>query len=456
MVPGERSGMHRVPRIFRGILFPCPLRAVWPSLRYSHIPALCLLLSLSGFSQTATPSAQADWPDWRGPMRTGVSLDPLPPTLPDDPTPLFEIPANPGYAAPVVAQGRLIWLEDRENRETVVCHDATTGKHLWSRSFAAAWGDEFEPGPRCTPVVDGDRVYVQSNQGEFACLKLNSGDVLWNFSFRDYGMVWISERGSGIGAATRRGHTGSPVLDGDRIIVQVGSENRASLVAFDKISGKELWRSQSDLAAYTSPMVGTLAGIRQVVTATCEGLLGVAVEDGALLWRVPFKTQANRNVLTPILHQETVTFASFTTGMQCRRIVPASDARAEGNTPQIAETVWHNRRLGINLSTPVRVEGYLYGLGANKDFVCVNAATGDITWSETGFNDVASTIGSGNRLLVLLDTGECRLLEANPEAYTERGRFQASGRTFSHPAYARGVLYVRDPTRIRAYALLEK
>jgi outer membrane protein assembly factor BamB len=437
MVLGKPFGMHR-PHRTAGI--SKMFRSGWFLSLYT--------LALLGLS--LAPLQAADWPGWRGPDRTGHSADPFPTRFPSDPSPLFELTSGPGYAAPVVSQDRLIWLSDVDAQETVHCHDLRTGKLVWTRSFAPAWGDEFEPGPRCTPLVDDDRVYVQSNQGIFVCLNLETGEPIWTFSFADYGVVWVPERGSGIGAATRRGHTGSAVIDGNRILVQVGSEKGASLVAFDKRSGKELWRSQDDLTAYTSPVVGTLAGRQQLVTATCEGLLGVAVEDGSLLWRVPFRTQANRNVLTPILHEDTVTFASFTTGMRRLKIQNAS-----GNDgSQQAMELWKNRALGINLSTPVLVNGHLYGLGASKDYVCVELETGRVTWQERGFGEVASTLASGNQLIVLLDSGECRLLEATPNQYKELGRFQACGRTFSHPAYADGVLYVRDPRGIRAYKLV--
>jgi hypothetical protein len=161
---------------------------------------------------------------------------------------------------------------------------------------------------------------------------------------------------------------------------------------------------------------------------------------------VPFKTGANRNVLTPVLDGDHVLFASYTTGL--RRVA----VKAEGSKVQAAQA-WLNPALTINLATPVLVGRHLYGHGPDKDFVCVEADTGAIRWRQSGFNQYASTIASGSRLLVLNDAGEVLLLEANPDQYRELGRFQACGKTFSHPAYAHGVLYTRDSRELAAWPL---
>lgn len=397
-------------------------------------------------SALTLPDAMADWPQWRGPRRDGHTSEALPPRLPVEPDIKWRMLLGRGYAAPVIQGSWLVVLDDAKEYETVHCIDAETGERRWSTPLAPVWNDEFEPGPRCTPVIHEGHVYVQSNQGEFACLRLRDGRKVWGFSFSDYGTEWIPDRNSGRGAATRRGHTGSPVIHEDLIIVQVGSERDASMVAFNRLDGSEQWRSQKDLSAYSSPVVGTLDGRLQVVTATCEGLLGLSVHTGHLLWRVPFKTQANRNVLTPILTENGVVFASFTTGLQHYRIQNAEHL-------QSAELVWLNREASINLSTPVLVGQHLYGLGGNRNFICVNLIDGKTDWAQSGFGEVAATIASGDKLLVLLDTGECRLIRATPIEYSELGRFQACGKTFSHPAYSGGVVFVRDSRALTAYKL---
>jgi outer membrane protein assembly factor BamB len=388
----------------------------------------------------------ADWPQWRGPHRDGQALEPFPSELPTAPTPLWKHSLRHGYASPVVVSNGVVVMDESDGEEIVQMLDTGTGATRWVASIGPVFTDEFEPGPRCTPLVEGDRVYVQSALGEFRCLALADGSVRWRFHFGDYGMRWVTDRASNIGAASRRGNAGSAVIDGDRILVQVGSTNAASIVAFDKRSGRELWRSQNDLTCFTSPVIGKLAGRLHFVTATCEGLLALDPADGTLLWRVPFKTGANRNVLTPVLTEDTVYFASHTTGLRATRI----RATDKGVT---ADEAWLNRDARINLSSPVVFGDHLYGLGARKDFICVNRTSGALAWSQPGFGEVASTLASGDRLLILTDLGELCLLAADPAKYRELGRFQACGKTFSHPAYADGVLYVRDPRELKAYRL---
>ena len=421
----------------------CGRKSGYRSRAWFGVLSALSLLNLAG----SLPAA--DWPQWRGPGRDGVALEPLPEKLPDTPVVVWRKAIGHGYAAPVVAGGKLVFLDDSGGLETARCLDAASGHELWSVAVGENYTDEFEPGPRCTPLIDGDRVYVQTCRGEFHCLAMVDGATRWRFHFSDYGTVWIPDKGGGSGAASRRGNAGSPVIDGDHIIVQIGSAEGACLGAFDKRSGKLIWKSQNDLTTYSSLVIGTLAGRRQVISATCDGLLAVAPEDGALLWRVPFKTGANRNALTPILGEDTVTFASFTTGMQCQRIVPAG---VDSSALKPVEA-WYNRQLKINLATPVAVGGHLYGQGENRNFICVDRATGKLAWSQPGFGEVTSTIASGKLLLALSDRGEALLLHANPEKYDEIGRFQACGKSFSHPALADGVLYVRDSRELVAWKL---
>jgi outer membrane protein assembly factor BamB len=413
--------------------------------RPHFLPRLATLASVVILTATATLPA-ADWPQWRGLKRDGHSPEPALASLPANVEPRWRLPIGHGYSAPVVAEGKVVFLDDAGGQETAHALDAATGRSLWSVPVGEVFADEFEPGPRCTPLIDGDRVYVQTAKGEFRCLNLADGATRWRFNFGDYGMEWVTDRKSNTGAASRRGNTGSAVVDGRQIVVQVGSTNGASLVAFDKLTGRELWKSQNDLTAYSSPVVGRLGGRTNLVTATCDGLLALAPESGALLWRVPFKTGANRNVLTPILTDDTVYFASFTTGVRATRVEP------DGAGVKPVEA-WLNRDVKINLATPVAVGTNLFGLGPSKDYLCVDRATGKVRWSQPGFGDVASTIAMGNRLLVLTDLGELVLLAANPEKYEELGRLQVCGKTFSHPAYADGVLYVRDSRELSAYPL---
>lgn len=398
------------------------------------------------FLSVSTLVQGADWPGWRGPDRTGHTRAAIPATLPDNPRAAWKIPLGHGYASPVLAGKTVIVCDDSNNSETARALDLDSGRELWKTAYAPAWSDEFEPGPRCTPLIHGDHVFVQSAQGRLACLRLADGHIVWAVDFKDLGTVWANERSSNIGAAVRRGHTGSPIVEGDHLFVQVGSLLGSSIVAFNRHSGQVVWKSLDDATAYSSPVIGTVAGTRQFITATCEGLVGLAVTDGKLLWRVPFKTAANRNVLTPILLGDDVLFASHSTGFQSQRIT-----RTDSGFQPVQR--WFNRQLRLNLPTPVLSGSHLYGIGAAKDFICIDARSGQVAWSEKGFGDVGHVISDGARQLVLLESGEVRLLAVNPERYEELGRFQACGKTYSQPAWTGSLLLVRDPSSLSAWPI---
>jgi len=409
---------------------------------FAHALGVCGIILLCAGAGLAEATA-SDWPQWRGPTRTGhASADaPVPAALPKESKPLWKISVGPGFSSPVVAGDKLVYLDEQGGQEVAHVLEAGTGQELWRLAYAEALRDELGAGPRSTPIVDGDRLYAQSCKGEFRCLALADGKIIWQTSFeKDFGVRFLGGGGEG-GTATRRGNNGSGVIDGDHIILPVGSTQGASLVCFDKRTGRVIWKSQNDEAAYSSLMMATLAGAPQVVALTAEALMGVGQLDGKLLWRVPLKTFAKRHAATPVILGDTVTVNSTTVGLVCTRISRKGDEIK-------ASPAWVNKAMKINLSTPVAVGHYLYCQGPNRDYVCVDALTGELKWSQPGFGqgrkDNSSTIAIGSRLLVLAEDGQLVLIAADPEKYRELARLQVCGNTWCFPAYAAGRIFVRD------------
>ena len=385
----------------------------------------------------------ADWPQWRGPNRDGHAAGSLLISgLPKELKPVWKLPIGPGFSAPIVSGGKVIYLDDQEGQEVAHCLLAATGKEIWHTPYATAEGDEWGSGPRTTPFVEGSRVYFQSMNGEFRCLNVADGKVLWGFAFKNYGIGFSTK--SADGTAARRGNNGSGIVEGDYVYVPVGAKG-ASVVCFDKLKGQEIWKAGDDEAAYSSFMVATLAGTKQLVAFTAEALMGLDLKTGATLWRVPVKTGAKRHAASPVIDGDTVTVNSQTIGLVRTKI-------SRSGSEFTASQAWANKPLTINLATPVLVDGHLYSYGPirTKDYVCVNAGTGTLKWTQSGFGigkdqtDYASTIAVGKNLLVLTYDGQLILIAANPEKYTELGRVQVCGKTWSHPALADGKLYVRD------------
>jgi outer membrane protein assembly factor BamB len=412
---------------------------------------------LLGFGFLTANAPAVDWPQWRGPSREGVVLDPAHKltALKSEPKILWELAVGPGQSSPVVSGKRVIFLDGVEGQETAHCLDLDSGKEVWKVAvgptveFQNAYGE----GPRCTPLVEGDRVYVQSCGGEFACLSLENGKRLWGFNFGEkYGATWFGNKspdpGSKETAARRHGNNGSAVIDGDRIFVPVGSPTKGTLVAFDKKTGAELWTAGSDNTAYSSVMVGTLGGVRQAVHLTADALMGVEAASGKVLWREPLKTGAKRHVATPVLEGDTVTVTSTSIGLIRFKIQKV----AEGWQ---ASRQWENSNMKVVISTPTRVGSLLFspGPGAKCDLVCLDAATGVEKWKEPGLGDYASITAVNDSLLVLSATGELRLVRASGERYEELGRAHFLGKTWASPAYVDGKLIAKDGSKLVAVQL---
>ena len=400
----------------------------------------------------ASTALATDWPQWRGPDRTGVVKDPAHKldTLPGDPKTLWSVDAGPSQSSPIVAGDRVIFMDGVEGQETAHCLDLKTGKELWKYAvgpmveFQNAYGE----GPRCTPLIDGDHVYVQSCGGEFACLSLKDGKKVWGVSFgKDYGATFLGNK-SGDPAAKetasrRHGNNGSAAIDGDRIFVPVGSVEKGTLIAFDKKTGKQLWAAGSDNTAYSSVVVGTLAGTKQVVHFTADALMGVDAATGKVLWREPLKTGAKRHVATPVIDGDTVTVASTSIGT-IRFLISKSGSEYK------ATRAWENGPTKTVIGTPTQVGDTIYTVGPGNrcDLVALDAKTGTQKWTQSGLGDYASITAVNDKLLVLDSTGELRLVRASADKYEELGRAQVAAKTWASPAYTDGKIVVKDGSKL--------
>jgi len=388
----------------------------------------------------------ADWPRWRGPDNDGhvrAAQGELP-NLAATPKIVWRQPVGHGLSSPVVAGGKVFHMDNQGGKEAAHAVDATSGRTLWSHILDDTFKDgHSDPGPRCTPVVDGDRVYVQSCRGKLRCLAVETGEPIWGVDFtKDFGGVFIGERGSAAGAS-RHGHSGTPLVHGDRLVVTAGGTNGASVVCLDKRTGDVVWKSQSDVAGYAAPVLATIAGVEQFVVFTAKGAIGLRADDGCLLWRVPVKTSFGRHCVTPVVVDDMVVVSSFQVGLMGIRV--SGDANALS-----AEKAWTSKMAAINYASPVAVGSHLYGLGKANKLVCVDIRTGKITWSRPKFSSkrlakgYAAFLVMGGRILVMADNGELIVFEAEPTQYREVGRLALCGRTWCHPAYADGRFYLRD------------
>ena len=389
----------------------------------------------------------ADWPQWRGSQRTGhAASDEKPLTaLPEAPRTVWKVPAAEGYASPVVSEGRVFVMEAADGKEVLRALDAADGREQWRAVIDETFKDSQGPAaPRCTAGVADGRVYAQSCRGELVCLSVKDGKRLWSVNYtRDFGAVFIGEKGSAPGA-TRHGNNGAPRIEGGVVWASAGSTNGAGVVALDAAAGTVQWKGGNEVAAYAAPVVTTIGGVRQVVNFMADAVVGLDAGNGKVLWRHPMKTDFARHVMTPIVHGNRVVVGSHQTGLL------GLDIESHGGQWRVGEA-WTNREAGPNFSSPVLVDGHVYGLGADRDVVCVDVANGATRWKKSGWMSSAAdkahagfVVVGGKSILMLTDGGELILFAAESAACRELGRVQVCGANWCNPAYVGRRLYLRD------------
>jgi outer membrane protein assembly factor BamB len=366
----------------------------------------------------------------------------------------WRVPVGYGDASPVVAGGKVYYLDNQGNQEIAHALDVATGSELWHATIGPVFADaQSNPGPRCAPVVDGDRVYVQSCRGELQCLSATDGKMVWRAHFvTDFGAPEPVEAGANMGG-TRHGNSASPVIDGARIYVAVGSPNGASVVCFDKRSGKVLWKSQNDPPGHGGPIVATIAGVKQLVVYTATALIGLDLGSGALLWRVPIRTQDGRHVTTPLVFGDVVVVGSITAGLVGVRVTKSGATLS-------AARAWTIPSMTVNYSSPVAIGAYVYGLGPMDSLISVNPrddtkrTVQNAFFSGTMTTGFAGFLAMGGNLLVLTDGGWLMLITASPQGGREIARTKVCGHNWCIPAYAGGRLYLRDDKELRCLKLV--
>jgi outer membrane protein assembly factor BamB len=392
-------------------------------------------------------AAGADWPQLHGPDRDQHSAETgLLPAFPKDGPPVvWQREVGEGFAGPVVARGRLVLFHRAGNDEVVECLDALTGRPRWKDAITTDYRDGYGKGdgPRATPLIAGDRVFTLGPQGRLSCLDFDSGRRLWQkLLLKDYE---VRPGFFGVGS--------TPIVEGDRLIVNVGGKDGAGIVAFDRDSGKEVWRATDHGASYSSPVVATLDGKRSLVFFTREGLAVLDPADGAVRhlkhWRS--RLDASVNAASPVIADGCIFLtACYGTGAVLLR--PGKGG---------LEEVWKgDDRLSCHFGTPVAHQGFLYGFDGRQEqgteFRCVELKTGKVRWSREGFG-CGSLILAEGRLIVFSEGGDLVLVEATPEAYRERARAAVlKGPCWAPPALADGRLYARDQGRLVCWDLRRK
>ena len=418
--------------------------------------AVAGMLTLAA-GQSRGPAVGGDWPGWRGPNRDGISKESgLLKTWPEGGPPLaWKVSGvGEGFSSLAIAGGKIFSMGDRGDEQFVTALNLADGKQVWTTRVGRAWHDEYG-GPRGTPTVDGELLYAIGTEGDLVCLETATGRERWRKSLvNDFGGRMM----------TGWKFSESPLVDGEKLVFTPGAGD-AAMVAVEKATGKELWRSAiaplgaggRSGAAYASIMVSHAGGVRQYVQLMGRGLAGVRASDGKFLWGYNRIANGVANIPTPLVRGDYV-FTS--TGYQIGAALLKLEKNGEGVDAKevyfLGSRTFQNHHGGM-----VRVGDYVYaGHGHNRGFpICIEFTTGRVVWGgdirNAGTGSAAVTYADGN-LYFRYQNGTVLLIEATPEGYREKGSFTIPGvnsPSWSHPVVAGGKLYLREQDTLYAYHL---
>lgn len=404
---------------------------------------LCAGCRLSFFLVVAaSTAAAAEWPQFLGPQRNGISsetglIDSFPATGPKQ---VWRIDGGIGMSGLVVGGGKLVTTIQTEGRQQVAAYDPTDGKLLWKTPIAQSYDNPQGPGTRATPTIAGDRVFAFSGEGVLAALNLADGKLIWSKNLFD-------ELG---GAPAEYGMASSPLVVGERVIVTLGTLS-ATVVACDVVTGKLVWKTGEDASGYSSPALLEVGGRKQLVVYSGASVLGVDPDAGTLLWRYSYITDFNCNTATPVAVNGSVFVSSGENhGGVLLGLKPSGDkfdvsVLWKSNGPQsVLRAEWQ---------TPILLDGRLYGFdnvggaGPVTHLTCIDAATGARLWQQLRFGK-GNMIAADGKLWVSTVTGELILVRADPTEFKELARADVGITTRQAPTLVDGRLYLRDDAKI--------
>ena len=394
-----------------------------------------------------TNSAAADWPQWRGPNRDALVTDAaLPSTWPKALKEEWRVTVGLGHASPVMSNGRLYVFARQGEEEVLLCLDAVSGKEIWRSSQPAAYemheaAKGHGKGPKSTPVVSGGSICTFGISGIISCHDTRTGKLKWR---REFSKLYPK-------TSPLFGTAMSPVIDNGLLIAHVGGHDKGALTAFDVESGEVKWANDADGPAYASPIIVTLAGVRQVVTFMQKDVVGIDAASGKTLWKIPAKSQYDENAVTAVSYKDMVVFSREGQGLTAIRL------ERDGAT-LVPKEVWNNKENQLYMNTPVVQGNTLYGLSARQkgQFFAIDADTGKTIWQSPGrMGENAAVLNLGNKALLML-TNEAKLI-VHPNAaksYMPAAEYSvASSPTWAHPLVLGRRILVKDDSTLISWSV---
>ncbi|MDQ3009685.1 MAG: PQQ-like beta-propeller repeat protein [Acidobacteriota bacterium] len=405
---------------------------------------LALIVAYLGLTTWAVRAQ--DWPQWRGTNRDGVVKDFVAPAAwPEKLKQVWKTPVGSGYSSPIISKDRA-WVHSRDNNEeAVTCLDLKTGKTLWRKTEAVAfsknqYAKEMSNGPFATPALAGGRLYTLSVNAVLSCFDAMTGELKWR---KDFGKPDTSKMFCGTAA--------SPLIDGGNVIVYVGDDIKGGqMVALDAASGNERWKWTGEGPGYASPIIATFAGARQVVTMTDKSVVGIAAKDGALLWRLAWPDEWNENIVTPIVHKNSLILSGVRKGTVAVQIAKTGDKWEP-------KEVWRNAELTMYMNSPVLDGDHLFGMTNKRkgQLFCAEAATGKVLWTTEGREGANAAILQAKDLLFILNNdGGLIVARKSPKGFEQVAKYSvADSATYAHPIVFGNRILIKGDAAIALWSL---
>lgn len=419
-----------------------------------------------------------DWPGWMGSERDGVYRETgIIERIPESGLDIqWRVPIAGGYAGPAVADGRVFVFDfvrqsgtpvndpdarsELVGQERLTALDAKSGRQLWQHAYACNYRISYPAGPRCTPTVDGDRVYILGAEGDLRCLRTDNGDVLWARHLPD-----------DFGAETPIwGFAAHPLVTDDLLYTMVGGTGQG-VVAFDKLTGKVRWKALDTPAGYCPPSIIKAGGVQQLIVFHPAGIVALEPTSGKPYWDVPLKPDYEMSIARPMVEGDLM----FASAIRNEAVLIKLDQQQ----PK-AEVVWYGApREAVHSAnaTPLFVDGVIYGTDCNEGcLVAVDSQDGARLWQTFEATKQENTrrlshgtafltrLGDSDRYLIMSETGDLQMARLTATGYEDLGRFRVLAPTgecfgrqvvWSHPAYAGRTAFVRNDEEIVAVSLAQ-
>lgn len=363
-----------------------------------------------------------DWPQFRGLDGTGISSESgVVSTLTIKELWRAKM-TDKGYASAAVAGGKLYIIDHNGAEDLVRCFNLTSGAELWRYGYPDA-KDANYGFARATPCISDGLVYTVSRNGKLLCLTADKGKLIWSRSYDEFK-----------GQTPGWGHSASPIIDGERLLVVPGGDN-AAMAVLDKKNGKTVWASGNERASYATPVIATINGQKQYLVFSATALVSYDAAAGKQLWRFPWKTSYDVNAAQPIVIDNSVFISSgYNTGCALLDITPAGPRQR-----------WRNKAMQQHFSSAILWNGMLYGTTDPGRLVCLDPADGSEKWHHDGF-EKGGCVAIGSTLIALCGkTGELVMVDLNPTEYKETGRMTIlTGQSWTAPIIADGKLIIRN------------